>query len=94
MLIVALAEAMVRGTRTETNIATMGRGGVLGLTSGGTRALPLDFSQHGPHADGEGLDFSEAGECFRIDLGFVQQEELGLGEKSGQGVRQVMAQPA
>jgi putative two-component system response regulator len=38
-----------------------------------------NLAQHGAHANGQRFNFSQAGERFRINTGFVQQEELGLG---------------
>src|SRR5918999_6522340 len=37
------------------------------------------LSHHGAHANSQRFNFTQAGERFRINTGFVQQEELGLG---------------
>jgi len=38
-----------------------------------------NLAQHGAHSNGQRLNLTQAGERFRINTGFVQQEELGLG---------------
>jgi putative two-component system response regulator len=48
-------------------------------TASGEPGAPSNLAQHGAHTNGQRLDFPQAGERFRINTGFVQQEELGLG---------------
>jgi hypothetical protein len=41
----------------------------------------LEFPQHGPHPNREGLDLTQALQGFGINVGLIQEEELGLGEE-------------
>jgi hypothetical protein len=54
-------------------------------------AATLNLAQHCPHANGQRFDLAQTGEGFRIDLRFVEQQELSLGEERGKRIRQVVA---
>jgi putative two-component system response regulator len=48
-------------------------------SSSGEPGAPSNFPQHGAHTNGQRFNFTQADERFRINTGFVEQEELGLG---------------
>jgi hypothetical protein len=50
------------------------------------RSRGLSVPQNRPHPDRQGLDFSQAGEGLGIELGFIQEEELGLRRRSRQRI--------
>jgi putative two-component system response regulator len=49
------------------------------LSESGEPVAHSNFAQHGAHANGQRFNLPQASERFRINTGFVQQEELGLG---------------
>jgi hypothetical protein len=54
----------------------------------------LDFAEHCPHSNRQGFDFAQPLKRFGIDLRFVQQEELRLGQQGRERIREVVAKPA
>src|SRR6185436_9072216 len=58
----------------------------------GMRSRGLSVPQNRPHPDRQGLDFSQAGQGFSIELGFIQEEELGLRQERRQRIGKVMTE--
>ena len=46
----------------------------------------------GAHADGECFDFAETGHGFGVDARLVEQQQLSLGQKRREGIREVVPQ--